>query len=61
MPSKTNYTDSEKERIYTIVNIKESIIALKQDVTKIHQNLKRIPGKSIIYIKTWHQKISKKC
>ncbi|GES81400.1 hypothetical protein GLOIN_2v1778545 [Rhizophagus clarus] len=42
MPSKTNYTDSEKERIYTIVNIKESIIALEHDVTKIHQNLKRI-------------------
>ena len=36
MPSKTNYTDSEKERIYTIVNIKESIIALEHDITKIH-------------------------
>ncbi|GES93161.1 hypothetical protein GLOIN_2v1778881 [Rhizophagus clarus] len=49
MPSKTNYTDSEKERIYTIVNIKESIIALEHDVTKIHQNLKRI-AREIYYL-----------
>ena len=49
MPSKINYTDSEKERIYTIVNIKESIIALEQDVTKIHQNLKRI-AREIYYL-----------
>ncbi len=49
MPSKTNYTDLEKERIYTIVNIKESIIALEHDVTKIHQNLKRI-AREIYYL-----------
>jgi hypothetical protein len=42
MPSKKYYTDSEKEKIYTIVNIKESIITLERDVTKIHQNLKTI-------------------
>jgi hypothetical protein len=49
MTSKSHYTDSEKERIYTIVNIKESIIALEQDVTKIHQNLKRI-AREIYYL-----------
>jgi len=42
MPSKNYYTDLEKERIYTIVNIKESIKTLEHDVTEIHQNLKRI-------------------
>lgn len=42
MSSKNYYTDLEKEKIYTIVNIKESIIALERVVTKIHQNLKTI-------------------
>ncbi|CAB4407856.1 unnamed protein product [Rhizophagus irregularis] len=42
MPSKKYYTNLEKEKIYTIVNIKESIIALKRDVTKTNQNLKTI-------------------
>jgi hypothetical protein len=42
MSSKNHYTDLEKEMIYTIVNIKESIKTLEHDVTKIHQNLKRI-------------------
>ncbi|CAB4386667.1 unnamed protein product [Rhizophagus irregularis] len=49
MPSKKYYTDSEKEKIYTIVNIKESIIALEHDVTKIHQNLKTI-AREIYYL-----------
>ncbi|GBB93320.1 hypothetical protein RclHR1_02150007 [Rhizophagus clarus] len=49
MPSKKYYTDSEKEKIYTIVNIKESIIALERDVTKIHQNLKTI-AREIYYL-----------
>ncbi|GES91046.1 hypothetical protein GLOIN_2v1778545 [Rhizophagus clarus] len=41
--------DSEKEKIYTIVNIKESIITLERDVTKIHQNLKTI-AREIYYL-----------
>ncbi|CAB4382003.1 unnamed protein product [Rhizophagus irregularis] len=49
MPSKKYYTDSEKEKIYTIVNIKESIIALERDMTKIHQNLKSI-AREIYYL-----------
>ncbi|CAB4377817.1 unnamed protein product [Rhizophagus irregularis] len=49
MPSKKYYTDLEKEKIYTIVNIKESIIALERDVTKIHQNLKTI-AQEIYYL-----------
>ncbi|CAG8778092.1 17921_t:CDS:1, partial [Rhizophagus irregularis] len=40
---------SEKEKIYTIVNIKESIIALERDITKIHQNLKTI-AREIYYL-----------
>ena len=39
----------EKEKIYTIVNIKESIIALERDMTKIHQNLKSI-AREIYYL-----------
>ncbi len=42
MPSKKYYTDLEKSNIYTIENIKVSIIKLKHDITKIHQNLKNI-------------------
>ena len=43
MPSKKYYTDSEKKKnIYTIVNLKNSIIELERDVTKIHLNLKTI-------------------
>ena len=43
MPSKKYHTYySEKEKIYAIEKLKESIMALKHDVTKIHQNLKRI-------------------
>jgi len=39
MLSKKYFTYSEKEKIYVIQEIKESIIALERDVTKIHQNL----------------------
>jgi hypothetical protein len=49
MPSKKYYTYSEKEKIYTIQEIKDSIIALERDVTKIHQNLKNI-GREIYYL-----------
>jgi len=42
MTSKKYYTDFEKSNIYTIENIKVSIIKLKHDITKIHQNLKNI-------------------
>ena len=43
MPSKKYYTDSEKRKnIYTIVNLKNAIIELERDVTKIHLNLKTI-------------------
>ena len=43
MPSK-NYRAyySEKEKEYAIQEIKENIIALERDVTKIHKNLKNI-------------------
>jgi hypothetical protein len=40
---------SEKEKVYAIQEIKESIIALEHDVTKIHKNLKRI-GQEICYL-----------
>ncbi|SRR6266498_887405 len=49
MPSKKYYTYLEKEKIYAIQEIKDSIIALKHDVTKIHQNLKSI-GRKIYYL-----------
>jgi len=49
MPSKKYHADLEKEKIYTIVNIKESIIALERDMTKIHQNLKSI-AREIYYL-----------
>ena len=49
MPSKKYYTYSEKEKIYAIQEIKDSIIALERDVTKIHQNLKSI-GREIYYL-----------
>ena len=42
MPSKKYYTNSEKRNICTIVNLKNSIIELERDVTKIHLNLKTI-------------------
>src|SRR5829696_1277077 len=40
---------SEKEKDYAIQEIKENIIALERDVTKIHQNLKSI-GREIYYL-----------
>ena len=49
MPSKKYHADLEKEKIYTIVNIKESIIALERDMTKIHQILKSI-AQEIYYL-----------
>jgi hypothetical protein len=49
MPSKKYYTYSEKEKICAIQEIKDSIIALERDVTKIHQNLKSI-GQEIYYL-----------
>src|SRR3989337_1510749 len=36
---------AEKEKVYAIQEIKENIIALKCDITKIHQNLKNISRK----------------
>src|SRR5436305_3771994 len=50
MPSKKYRTYySEKEKVYATQEIKENIIALERDVTKIHQNLKRI-GREIYYL-----------
>jgi hypothetical protein len=50
MPSKKYYTDSEKKKnIYTIVDLKNSIIELERDVTKIHLNLKII-AREIYYL-----------
>ena len=49
MPSKKYYTYSEKEKVYTIQEIKQNIITLKRDVTKIHQNLTSI-GREINYL-----------
>ena len=49
MPSKKYYTYLEKEKIYAIQEIKDSIIVLECDVTKIHQNLKSI-GQEIYYL-----------
>src|SRR5947207_3412787 len=40
---------SEKEKDYAIQEIKENIIALEHDVTKIHQKIKRI-GSEIYYL-----------
>ena len=46
MPFKKYYTYySEKEKVYAIQEIKENIIVLERDVTKIHQNLKNISQK----------------
>ncbi len=42
MPSKKYRTYSEKEKINTVENIKESLIDLKHNITKIYQNLKSI-------------------
>ncbi len=47
MPSKKYYTYSEKEKIYAIQEIKDSIIALEQRYIKI---LKALAEKSIIYM-----------
>jgi len=41
---------SKKQKVYAIQEIKENIIALECDVTKIHQNLKTLAEKSIIYM-----------
>jgi hypothetical protein len=49
MTSKKYYTYSGKEKICAIQEIKDSIIALERDVTKIHQNLKSI-GRKIYYL-----------
>ena len=50
MPSKKYRTYySEKEKVYAIQEIKENIITLECDVTKIHQNLKNI-GQKIYYL-----------
>ena len=49
MSSKKYYTYSEKEKVYAIQEIKENIIALEHDITKIHQNLKSI-GREIYYL-----------
>ncbi|RIA93135.1 hypothetical protein C1645_819763 [Glomus cerebriforme] len=49
LPEKYQNEYSEKEKICTIVNIKESIIALECDVTKIYQNLKTI-AREIYYL-----------
>ncbi|CAG8436090.1 5510_t:CDS:2, partial [Funneliformis mosseae] len=50
MPSKKYRTYySEKEKDYTIQDIKENIIALERDITKIHQNLKSI-SREIYYL-----------
>ncbi|CAG8776971.1 12843_t:CDS:2, partial [Gigaspora rosea] len=47
MPFKKNYTDLEN--IYAIKELKESIILLERDITKIYQNLKRI-AREIYYL-----------
>ena len=50
MPSKKYRTYySEKEKDYAIQEIKENIIALERDVTKIHENLKSI-SREIYYL-----------
>ncbi|CAG8826222.1 3823_t:CDS:1, partial [Gigaspora rosea] len=43
MPSKKFHTDLKN--IYTVEELKTSIMALEHDITKIHQNLKRIARK----------------
>jgi hypothetical protein len=40
---------SEKQKVYAIQEIKENIIALERDVTKIHENLKSI-SREIYYL-----------
>ena len=40
---------SEKEKIYAVEELKESIMALERDITKIHQNLKNI-SREIYYL-----------
>src|SRR5215467_10768091 len=47
MPFKKYYTDLE--RTSAVEELKDSIIALEYDVTKIHQNLKRI-AREIYYL-----------
>ena len=43
MPSKKYRTYySEREKVYAIQEIKENIITLERDITKIYQNLKSI-------------------
>src|SRR4051794_37162859 len=42
MPSKKYRTYSKKEKINTVEDIKESLMDLECDITKIHQNLKSI-------------------
>ena len=49
MTSKKYYTYLEKEKICAIQEIKDFIIALEHDVTKIYQNLKSI-GREIYYL-----------
>ena len=49
MTSKKYYIYSEKEKICAIQEIKDFIIALEHDVTKIYQNLKSI-GQEIYYL-----------
>jgi hypothetical protein len=36
MPSKKYYTNLEKEKIYAVEELKESIMVLEHDVTKIY-------------------------
>ena len=40
---------SEKQKVYAIQEIKENIIVLERDVTKIHENLKSI-SREIYYL-----------
>lgn len=50
MPSKKYRTYySEKEKDYAIQEIKENIIVLERDITKIHENLKSI-SREIYYL-----------
>ncbi len=49
MTSKKYYTYLEKEKICAIQEIKDSIVTLECDVTKIYQNLKSI-GREIYYL-----------
>ncbi|CAG8811432.1 11272_t:CDS:1, partial [Gigaspora rosea] len=47
MPFKKNHTDLKN--INAVKELKESIIPLERDITKIHQNLKRI-AREIYYL-----------